>query len=78
VFPRHANTITAIAPVRPADNVRHNNYDNFIRFEVLTAVTIKNAILWHVTPCGSYENRRFGGTSVLTRATWHNIQTSLW
>jgi hypothetical protein len=24
--------------------------------------TIKNAVLWDVTPCGSCKNRRFGGT----------------
>jgi hypothetical protein len=34
---------------------------------------MKNAIFWDVTPCGSCKNRRFGGTSVLTRATWRNI-----
>jgi hypothetical protein len=31
-------------------------------FEVFTAVTIKNAVFWDVTPCGSCINRRFGGT----------------
>jgi hypothetical protein len=31
-----------------------------VRFEVLTAVTVKNAVLWDVTPCGSGKNRRFG------------------
>jgi hypothetical protein len=29
---------------------------------VFTAVTAKNAVFWDVTPCGSYENRRFRGT----------------
>jgi hypothetical protein len=29
--------------------------------------TLKNAVFWDVTPCGSCKNRRFGGTSVLTR-----------
>jgi hypothetical protein len=32
----------------------------FVRFEVLTAVTIKNGVFWHVTLCGSYKNRRLG------------------
>jgi hypothetical protein len=48
----------------------------YIRFEVFTAVTMKNAVFWCVTPCGSCKNRRFGGTSetsVLTRATWRYI-----
>jgi hypothetical protein len=29
----------------------------FIRFEVFMAVTMKNAVLWDVTPCGSCKNR---------------------
>jgi hypothetical protein len=35
---------------------------NFVRFEVFTAVTMKNGVFWVVTPCGSCKNRRFGGT----------------
>jgi hypothetical protein len=34
----------------------------FVRFEVFTAVTVKNAVFWDVTPCGSCKNRRFRGT----------------
>jgi hypothetical protein len=30
-----------------------------VRFEVFTAVTMKNSVLWDVTPCGSWENWRF-------------------
>jgi hypothetical protein len=33
-----------------------------IRFEVFTAVTVKNAVFWDVTPCGSCKSRHFGGT----------------
>jgi hypothetical protein len=32
-----------------------------VRFEVFTAVTMKNAVFWDVTPCRSCVNRRFGG-----------------
>jgi hypothetical protein len=32
------------------------------RFEVFTAVTMKNGVFRDVTPCGSCKNRRFGGT----------------
>jgi hypothetical protein len=32
------------------------------KFEVFTAVTMKNGVFWEVTPCGSCKNRRFGGT----------------
>jgi hypothetical protein len=34
-----------------------------VRFEVFTAVTMKNAVFWDVAPCRSCRlNRRFGGT----------------
>jgi hypothetical protein len=33
-----------------------------VKFEVFTAVTMKNGVFWDVTPCGSGKNRRFGGT----------------
>jgi hypothetical protein len=31
-----------------------------VRFEVFTAVPMKNDVFWVVTPCGSCKNRRFG------------------
>jgi hypothetical protein len=30
---------------------------NYVRFEVSTAVTVKNCVFWDVTPCGSFKNR---------------------
>jgi hypothetical protein len=33
----------------------------FVRFEVSTAVTMMIIIFWKMTPCGSYKNRRFRG-----------------
>jgi hypothetical protein len=33
-----------------------------VRFEVFTAVTLKNGVFWDVTPFGCCKNRRFGGT----------------
>jgi hypothetical protein len=35
---------------------------------------MKNAVFWDVTPRGSCMNRRFEGTSVLTRATRRNVK----
>jgi hypothetical protein len=35
---------------------------SYVRFEVLTAVTMKNAVFWDVAPCRYFVNRRFGGT----------------
>jgi hypothetical protein len=39
-----------------------NGLDTEVRFEVFTAVTMKNGTFWDVTPRGSCKNRRFGGT----------------
>jgi hypothetical protein len=33
-----------------------------VKFEVFTAVNMKNAVFCDITPCGSCKNRRFGGT----------------
>jgi hypothetical protein len=33
-----------------------------VRFEVFTAVTMKNGVFWDITPCGSCKNGCFGGT----------------
>jgi hypothetical protein len=44
-----------------------------VRFEVFAAVTMKNAVFWNVTPRGSCNNRRFGGTSALGIVTWRSI-----
>jgi hypothetical protein len=45
----------------------------FVRFEVFTAVTMKNGVFWGVTPFGSGKNRSSSEISVLTRATRRNI-----
>jgi hypothetical protein len=41
------------------------NFLHLVRFEVSTAVTMKNAVFWDVAPCESCVNRRFGGTYLL-------------
>jgi hypothetical protein len=41
----------------PLDDIRGS-----VRFEISTAVTMKNGVFWDVTPCGSCKNRRVGGT----------------
>jgi hypothetical protein len=38
------------------------NMTKSVRLEVFAAVAMKNGVFWDVTPCGSYKNRRFGGT----------------
>jgi hypothetical protein len=42
--------------------INRNSIKNNVRFEVFTAVTMKNGVFWDVTPCGCCKNRRFGGT----------------
>jgi membrane carboxypeptidase/penicillin-binding protein len=66
----YGQAVTGV-PTDATSNNNHNSTDritqsttylNDVRFEVFTAVTMKNAVFWDVTPCGSCENRRFGGT----------------
>jgi hypothetical protein len=39
--------------------------ENYIRFEVLTAVVMKSTVFWDITPCGPLlVNRRFGGAEL--------------
>jgi hypothetical protein len=44
------------------EKVHWCNSLQIVRFEVFTAVTMKNDVFWDVTPCGSCTNRRFWGT----------------
>jgi hypothetical protein len=37
----------------------------YVKFEVFTAVAVKNSVFWDVTLRGSCKNRRFGGTQCL-------------
>jgi hypothetical protein len=48
----------------------------FVRFVVSTAVTMKDAVFWGVTPCSSCENRRFEGMYHLHHQGEQNQQTS--
>jgi hypothetical protein len=47
--------------VPAAASLPHKHYSPGVRFEVFTAVTMKNCVFWDVTPCGSckqgYKNR---------------------
>jgi hypothetical protein len=36
--------------------------NDYVRFEVFTAVTMKNVIFWYVGPCSSCVKQSFGGT----------------
>jgi hypothetical protein len=63
----------------PHTNRFNVNGKIFVRFEVFTAVTMKNGVFWDVTSCGSCKNRRFGGTQRLhlqghkNRRTGNNV-----
>jgi hypothetical protein len=52
----------ALFSCRGVDDVYCKTVSYCARFEVFTAVTMKNGVFWDVTPCGSCENRRFEGT----------------
>jgi hypothetical protein len=54
--------VTAQQIDRSMNDIPNGIWLNFERFEVFTAVTMKNGVFWGVTPCGSCKNRRFGGT----------------
>jgi hypothetical protein len=46
----------------------------YVRFEVFMAMTVKNAVFWDVTLCGSCEKQRFGGTCRLRHQGEKNQQ----
>jgi hypothetical protein len=48
----------------------------YLRFEVSTAVTIKNTVFWDVTSCDSCKNRRFGETYRLKHHDEENQRAS--
>jgi hypothetical protein len=63
---RRCNTrkiVSLIQEEATAGNIHHLAFkSNYLRFEVFTAVTMKNGVFWDVTPCSSCKNRRSGGT----------------
>jgi hypothetical protein len=62
--------VTAVFKLRPFHNqwmTMSNEYVSseinwFVRLEIFTAVTMKNAVLLDVTPCGSCKSWRYGWT----------------
>jgi hypothetical protein len=60
-FSGHHDHLTSIATNKQRKRKRNDNYKN-VRFEVSTAVTMKNGVFWDVMLCGSCKNRRFGRT----------------
>jgi hypothetical protein len=58
--------ISVIASIPLSPNIKNENENESIiivlSFDVFTAVTMKIAVFWDMMPCGSCENRRFGGT----------------
>jgi hypothetical protein len=51
-----------VSITKPRKHLMENGISGSVRFEVFTAVTLKNAVFWDAAPCGSCKNRRFGGT----------------
>jgi hypothetical protein len=49
--------------------------NNYVKYEVLTAGTMKCAVFWDVTTFDFCENRRFGGTCYRNRQGETNQRT---
>jgi hypothetical protein len=56
---------------------------SYARYEVFTAVAMKNVVVWDVTPCGCCKNRRFAdyfhfdnGDAFLRNVGSHNSHTA--
>jgi hypothetical protein len=47
-----------------------------VRFEVFTAVAMKNAIFWDVTPCGSCKNLQRASVAILVTLMMEAIHSS--
>jgi hypothetical protein len=54
----------------------HYNQLKELRFEVVMAVTMKNAVFWDVKPYGSCKDRRFGETYRIHHQGEKNQRTS--
>jgi hypothetical protein len=52
ITPHFSIQMSDIREIREAD----------VTFELFTAATMKNAMVWDVMPCGSCKNRRVGGS----------------
>jgi hypothetical protein len=46
---------------RPKKKKKNKKY-GLLQFRLKIMFPLKNCLFWHVTPCGSSKNRRFGGT----------------
>jgi hypothetical protein len=60
-FRRHS----ALGFAQPLTEMSTRDKNKNVRFKVFTEVTMKYVVFWDITPCGSYKNRRFGGTQLL-------------
>jgi hypothetical protein len=49
---------------------------NCVRSEVFTALTMKNAVFWDVTPCGCCKYRSFGGVIFLRNVDSYKSRTA--
>jgi hypothetical protein len=60
----------------PGGLILHRTCQFFVRFEVFTAVTMKNAVFWDVTPCGSGKNLHLGGAKFLRNVRSYKSHTA--
>jgi hypothetical protein len=60
--PWFAGTAISVDELLPQISKQDRHQLLHVRFEDFMVMTMKNAIFWDVTPCGSCKNRHFGGT----------------
>jgi hypothetical protein len=68
-----SDRLNVLAVLKVSFSQLHKHLIYHVRFQVSTAATMKNAVFWFVTLCGSCKKRRSSETLVLTGAKWRNI-----
>jgi hypothetical protein len=68
---------TQFLPHRKHISATEPSREYYVRFEVFTTVTVKNAVFWNVTPCSSFKNRRFGGSYRIHQSELRSVLQSL-
>jgi hypothetical protein len=70
-----SSSFSSVTPGKCQYSISYLTLQPHVRFEVLTAMTMKNDVFWDVTPRGSCKNRRFGETLLLHHQGYKNRLT---
>jgi hypothetical protein len=71
-------TVVTLSLVFAIMNIQFKAFEHVWRTESLTALTMEIIFFWDMTPCGSYKNRRFGGSyrHPTSRCLYKSLQLS--